>query len=178
MRVVDEVNYKAGTMNSKIKNISLRPKTYDSVTTVGTYSTGKPITMYESVLNNSSLLVNSYLFESKFTYKYEACIRSSCSNKTDVVVGDVAKKKVLLVINGSLNIDKNSTFATNLKTNLSFFDAFVRLRYDDKISPITNRTPSSYTEGFVLEVDENAKSAKKLDLVINIRDKQYIVNLK
>ena len=178
LRILDEISYKAGTLNSKYKNITLKPKSYDEIETVVTYDMTSTINMYASVLNNSWLSINKYEFKNKFTYKYEACIRSSCSDKTDVVVADASKKKTLLVLEGVLSLDTKSTFMTNLKRNLSFFDAFVQIRYDDKISSITNKTPSSYTEGFVLEVDEKAKSAKEIDLIIIVRDKKYILNLK
>lgn len=178
LHIIDSVNYKVGTINTKYKDIAIKPRVYDKIDKVGTYYSGDNITMYDSLLNNSSLQVNSYSFTSKYTYKYEACIRTSCSNKTDVVVADAAKNKVLLVLNGKLVVDKTSTFATNLKTSLSFFDAFVKIRYDNKIANVTNKTLASLTESYVLEVDSAAKNAKNVDLVITIRNKEYTLKLK
>ena len=178
LKIIDEVDYKAGTMHSKTKNVSLRPKTYYNIETVGEYEVGTPVTMYESILNNSTLLINSYAFQSKYTYKYEACIRNNCRDVTDAVTADATKNKTLLVLSGSLEVDSNSAFAKNLKTVLSFFDAFVQIRYDDKISTVTNATPNSVLEQYILQVDKNAENAKSLDLVITVRDKKYIINLK
>lgn len=178
LHIIDQVNYKVGSINTKAKDVSLKPRIYDKITNVGTYYTGSPITMYDSLLENTSLQIDSFKFDSKFTYKYEACIRTSCSNKTDVVVADAAKSKTLLILNGKLSLDKSSTFAENRKTTLSFFDAFVKIRYDDKIAYVTNRTPKSLTEGFILEVDNGAKNAKNVDLVITVRNKEYVLKLK
>lgn len=178
LRVVDEVEYKAGTINSKTKNILLNPKKYNNIENVGKYNVGTPVTMYESVLNNSSLLITTYNFENKFTYNYEACVRSNCQEKTDVVTADVTKDKTLLVLDGSLSIDENSTFAKNLKTSLSFFDAFVKIRYDGTVSDVTNSTPKSLVDKFVLQVDNEVRNAEKVDLLIVVRDKQYTINLK
>ena len=75
------------------------------------YKTEELITMYESILGNTSLLATSYSFENKVTYKYEACIRTNCQNVTDVVTADTAKAKKLLVLKGRLNVDNNSSFA-------------------------------------------------------------------
>ncbi len=178
LRVIDEVEYKAGTVNSKVKNVSIKPSTYYDIEDVGTYDVGNPITFYDSILENSSLLVNSYEFKNKFTYKYEACIRYDCKDMTDVVTADAEKSKTLLVLDGNLSLDDNSTFALNKKTSLSFFDAFVQIRYDDKISAVTNATPQALTDQYILQVDSQASKASKIDLVITIRNKRYILNLK
>ena len=178
LKIVDEVEYNAGTINAKTKSVSIKPTTYYDIETVGTYKLGTPVTMYESILGNSSLLVNSYEFKNKFTYKYEACIRNTCSDVTDVVTADSTKNKTLLVLNGKLSVDTSSTFAKNLKTALSFYDAFVQIRYDDKIADVTNATPSSLTEQYILQVNADASKASSLDLVITIRNKKYILNLK
>lgn len=178
LRIIDEVEYKAGTMNSKQKKVSLKPLQYFSQETVGNYEIGQPITMYDSVLENTSFLVNSYEFTNKFTYKYEACIRTNCSSKTDVVTADVGKSKKLLVLDGSLVVDTNSTFAKNSKTAITFFDAFTQIRYDDKIAPVINATPNSISEKYILQVDEKAATAKSVDLIFTVRNKKYVLKLK
>lgn len=178
LKIVDEVEYKAGTINSKTKNILLNPKNYNRIESVGKYNVGTPVTMYESVLNNSSLLINSYSFDNKFTYNYEACVRSNCQEKTDVVSADFTKDKTLLILDGSLSVDENSTYAKNLKTSLSFFDAFVKIRYDGNVSEVKNATPKSLVDKFVLQVDSAVSRAEKIELLVIVRDKQYTINLK
>ena len=178
LRITDEIEYKAGTLNAKYKNISLKPQEYYSQETVGTYKIGDNMTFYDSILGNSSLKVDSYDFMSKYVYKYEACIRNNCSDMTDVVTADSAKAKKLLVLNGNLVLDKNSTFSKNLKTGMSFFDAFVQIKYDDKIAPVTNSTPKSITDKYILQIDENVLKAKKVDLILTIRNKKYVLNMK
>ena len=178
LRIIDEIEYKAGSINPKYKNISLRPKVYDSIETVGTSPLKTKVNLYESILDNSSITIDAYELFSKYTYSYEACIRSYCSNKTDVVAPSATKNKTLLVLTGILSLDNSSTFATNSKNTLSFFDAFVQIKYDDKYSLVSNKTPSSILGKYILEVDGGVKNAKKLDLYITTRDKRYIINLK
>lgn len=178
LRIIDEVEYKAGTMNAKTKEVSLKPTVYDEIETVGNYKMGNPVTFYESILGNSLLTINSYEFKNKFTYKYEACVRYDCQDVTDVVVADATKDKTLLVLNGNLVIAEDSTFYKNLKKSLSFFEAFVQIRYDDKISPVINATPTSLSEQYILQVPSAASKASNLDLVITIRNKKYVLNLR
>jgi len=178
LRITDSVEYKAGTLNAKYKNITLKPLTYRDTETVGNYQVGETATLYESILRNSSLTVDSYQIQNKFTYKYEACVRNNCTNVTDVVTAKTAQSKKLLVINGALKLDNNSTFAQNSKTSKSFFEAFVQVQYDDKIVPVEDATPKSLTEKYILQVDEKVSKAKKINLVITIRNQKYIIKLK
>lgn len=178
LKIIDSVEYNAGTMNAKYKKIALKPMKYMSMKEVGTYKLGKPVTMYDSILRNTSLLINSYEFKNKYTYKYEACITTNCRDVTDVVTADVAKSKTLLILNGNLKLDKTSDFAQNSKFSLSFFDAFVQIKYDDKIGPVVNATPASIQEKYILQVDENVAKAKNIELIITVRNKKYILKLK
>ena len=89
-----------------------------------------------------------------------------------------AKDKTLLILSGELNLDSNSFFARNNKSSLTFFDAFVKIKYDDKISSVKDVTPSSLVDKYLLEVDEAVNKAKKIDLVISVRGKTYTINLK
>lgn len=176
--ITDEVEYKAGTMNAKYKRISLKPQTYFSLETTGTYNLGTPVTMYGSILGNSSLLVNSFEFKNKFVYKYEACMQATCNDITESIVADAAKSKTLLILNGNLSLDNKSTFAQNAKKSLSFFDAFVQVQYDDKIGPVENITPSSVSDQYILSVDERVAKANHVSLVITVRNKRYVLTLK
>ena len=178
LRIIDEVEYKAGTMNSKEKKVSLRPLKYIDQEEVGTYETEEPILMHGSILGNTSFTVNTYEFSNKVTYKYEACIRSNCHNVTDVVTADVAKAKKLLVLKGSLNLDNNSRFSRNAKLSMSFFEAFAQIKYDDKIAPVIDATPRSISEQYILQVDEKVAKAKSIELIFTIRNKEYILKLK
>ena len=178
LRIIDEVNYKAGTMNSKEKKVALKPLQYIDLEDAGTYSIDDHIEMYDSILGNTSLMVNDYEFSNKVTYKYEACIRTNCHNATDVVTADVAKAKKLLVLKGQLVLDNNSAFKKNGKQSMSFFEAFAQIKYDDKIAPVIDATPRSITEQYILQVDEKALNAKNVELIFTVRNKQYTLKLK
>lgn len=178
MIVTDEVEYKAGTMNAKYKKIALTPLVYKDLETKDTYKMGDVLPMSGSSLGNSTLKIDSYELKNKFIYQYEACIRATCNEIKDIVSADAAKSKTLLILNGDLSIDNNSTYAKNTKKALTFFDAFVQIQYDDKIGPVTNVTPSSVSDKYILEVDERVAKAEHVNLIITIRNKRYTLTLK
>ena len=178
LNIIDEIEYNAGTMNTKTKKIELTPNRHVQVDEQTTKNLNEHLTMYESVLNDSSLTINSFQFQNKYTFTYQACIRSGCSTKTDIVKANASKAKTLLILNGKLNLDANSNFLKNKKTSLTFFDAFVQIKYDGKLTSVLNVTPSTLTEQYILEVDDKVTKAKDIDLIITIRNKRYTINIK
>lgn len=177
-KIIDEIEYKAGTMNAKEKKVALKPLSYLEIEDKGSYKPTELITMYDTILEDTSFIANSYEFTNKVTYKYEACIRANCRNVTDVVTADVAKSKKLLVLKGNLTLDSASSFAKNGKSKMSFFEAFAQIRYDDKIAPLEDATPKSISEQYILQVDEKAAEAKTVELIFTIRNKKYTLKLK
>ncbi len=178
LRIIDEVEYSTGSMNAKVKSIELIPNKYLEAENISTHELKQKVVLFETVLNNSDLTINSYNIANKYSYQFEACIRENCQNKTEIVIADTAKDKTLLILSGELNLDSNSFFVKNNKSSLTFFDAFVKIKYDDKISSVKDVTPSSLVDKYLLEVDGAVNKAKKIDLVISVRGKTYTINLK
>lgn len=178
LRIIDEVEYSAGTINSKVKDIKLKPNKYITNKELGTYKLKDKVDLFETVLNNSSVIINSYSTSNKYSYQFEACIRGNCQNKTESIVADTAKDKTLIILGGEVNIDSNSFFAKNQKSSLSFFEAFAKIKYDNNISSVRDVTPASLVDKYLLEVDNKVSSSKKVDLIISVRGKNYIINLK
>ena len=177
-KIIDEIEYSAGTINSKVKTIKIKPNKYISKQEIGTYKLKDRVTLYETVLNSSSLAINSYSISTKYSYQFDACIRGNCQSKTEAVVADTAKDKTLLILGGEVNLDQNSFFAKNKKSSLSFFEAFAKVKYDGNISSINDLTPTSLVDKYLLEVDNKVSKAKTVDLIISVRGKTYTVNLK
>lgn len=178
LNVIDEIEYNAGTMNTKSKKIELTPRILDKIDTLTDVNLKDNLTMYESVLKDTSLTINSYKFQNNFTFTYTACIRHSCSQKTDIVRANATKAKTLLIIQGILDLDPTSNFMKNNKTALTFFEAFTQIKYDGKVTSVRNVTPSTLTEQYILEVDDKVAKAKDIDLIVTIRNKRYTINIK
>lgn len=178
IRIIDEIEYSAGTINSKVKNIDLKPNKYLDSKEIGTSKLKERVDMFETVLNNTSLQINSYSISNKYTFQYEACIRGNCQNKTEAIVADTGNDKTLIILSGEVNLDQNSHFAKNKKSTISFFEAFAKIRYDDKISTVRDLTPSSLIDKYLLEVDNKVNKANNIDLIISVRGKNYTINLK
>ena len=176
--IINSVEYKAGTLISKKKRIGLKPIKSFEIKDVGTYKLNKKVLLDKTALNSSSFILNSFEYKSTFTYNYEACIRSNCTEMVDVINADASKNNTLLILKGSLNVLNDTAFANNRRYGKSFFDAFVKIKYDDKYSDVKDITPTALKDEYILEANKDIERAKKIDLLIIVRDKKYTINIK
>ena len=163
---------------TKNKNVLLIPTRHNGTKVVGKYKLNEQVNLKKSLLKNTTLSVSDYEIKNKFVYKYEACMRNNCESITDVVTADATNAKTLIQLNAKLNLDNTSTFALNTSKKLTFYDTFVTIGYDNKISSVRDVTPGSSIEDTILEVDEDIINAESLNLLVTARGKQYIIKLK
>ena len=176
--IYDGASYGTGAINTKNKNVLLIPTRHSGTKVIGKYNLNEKVDLKKSLLKNTTLVVSDYEIKNKFTYKYEACMRNNCESITDVVTADATNGKTLIQLNAKLNLDNTSTFALNTSKKQTFYDTFVTIGYDNKISGVRDVTPGSSIEDTILEVDEEIINAESLNLLVTARGKQYIIKLK
>ena len=177
MYIIDTIDYKSGTINTKSKHVLLKPYITGDDKITGEYNIKDKVTLYDSILYNSDFELESYEFKDTFSYKYQACVRNNCQEVNDIINPSVEDNKVLIILNSKLNLDKTSPFMTNEQTKNTFYDTFTYLKYDNKVSPVKDLTPPSIIDKTILEVDKNATKSNNIDFIIKVRDKKYIINL-
>ena len=176
--VINSVEYRAGSLNTNKKRIGLKPEKSFKIKNVGTYKLKDKVELDKSVLNDSDFTLNEYENKSTFTYNYEACIRSNCTEMVDVINADATNNSTLVILKGVLEISNDTAFAKNRKYSSSFFDAFVKVKYDDKLSNVKDVTPTSLKDEYVLEVNKDVENASKVDVLVIVRDKKYTINIR
>ena len=183
IKVLDSIDYSAGDIKAKYKNIKIKPTNLNKVETIGTYKQSEKILLKESLLGESIISVNSYNITDTYRYNYNFYITADdCRESTDIVTPDYKAfaNATLIVLDYELALDENSYYYKNSKAN--FFSQFIKLRYTkgDKteISNIKNITPSELDGKAILQVDSNIKGSQKLELLIRVRNIEYIVTLK
>ena len=87
-----------------------------------------------------------------------------------------------MVLDYSFELDKNIPYYTFSNTFTSFVNNFIKVRYldgDNNIyDTVKNVTPNNLEGKMVLEVNKKVKETKELALIIRIRNKEYVINLK
>lgn len=177
LEIYDQFVYKSGTLNTKVKKVLLIPTKHNKTKVKGNYKLNQKVNLSDTLLKDTTLSVSDYEIDNKYESEYEACL-TSCEYVTDVVTSDVSNEKTLLILSTKLDLDSTSTFALNSSKAITFYDAFASVRYDDNISTVKDLTPGSSVGKTILEVDDKVENASKIDLLITVRGKQYIIKLK
>ena len=184
LRVVEKIEYGIGELSPHYKDITIRPTKVSDITKIGTYKLNEEIVFSRSNIKNSTLKVKTYGVMDVYRYKYDYCFNDICTESTASVTPEHAEKqaKTLLYLDYDINI-VDSFYKNYTNTEVNFFLRFAKVRYkvanEIYTTSVTNKTPNTLPSGnSVLQVNADIKRATEIDLIITIRDCQYIVKLK
>lgn len=178
--------YEKGKYLSKKILVNIKMKKYDNIKIEGNYRVGELIELKDTFLEDTNLKINSYLISKSYTYKYNECIsEKKCEEYTNMIAPPVKDNRYdnkLIILNVDYFQDEEESF-TNSENSLYYLSKyFVKFQY--KVGDITyidngyNATPNNSYNLIVYEVPKNIDEASIIQMLITIRDKQYIVNLK
>ena len=180
IKVLDSLVYNKDDVTAKYKEINITPSFSNTVTTVNIYKIGDTVKFSESNLHDSSIKIDSFDMGEFFEYKYNYCVNDNCSVSTDGLPSKGGK--ILLMMDGNMILDENSSYAQNKLGTNDFYQDFVKIEYvlsgKTFVADVTNRTPKKVTNKIVLEVNKYVGSAEKINMLITIRDKRYVIKLK
>lgn len=184
LKVFDSANYNAGAIKTNYKDVKLTPQKVDNIVTVGTYQQQEKIELKDSILKNSNLTIDSYNITNIYKYNYEFCVTSDCQQSTGIVTPNymISANSTLLVLDYTLNLDKNSNFYKNVRSETSVFNSFCFIRYTkngkSEVLNTYDLTPDNLQNKVVLQVDSKIRNADKVELLVRIRNKEYSVIIK
>ena len=164
--------------------VKIKPQKMFDVETVRTAKIGEKVSFSSTLLNNTSLTINSIEYNTSYTYTYENCFHDSCRTYTDMVLTESnnMKKQLLLIMDYEFEIDKEVPAYQNIKSVNNFANTFMSLEYT--ISGKTYRgkvkdlTPSKVNDKLILQTDSSIEEAESVNLIITIRNRRYKINLK
>ena len=172
--------------NYKLKNIviNLAPILIDDVAVVQNAKLNDNVIFNSTYLNNTSLTIKSMEITNRYTYDYEVCNNLGCNTFKGLLTPSFSSntKKTLVVLDYELNIDSTSAYAKESTKASTFASNFFKIRYtidnDNYTEAIKNITPENLKDKIVLEVNSEIMNASRVDLLVTIRNKTYVINLK
>ncbi|MBE6161032.1 MAG: hypothetical protein E7158_02260 [Firmicutes bacterium] len=182
IKILENIEYKIGDLTAHYKILNIRPKKILDINNRGKYKLKEKISLDDSLLNDSQVVINSYEITDNYYYTYELCsTKNNCRELNDVVsigYGNSKVKTTLLVLDVDTKIDKESVYYNAIQNMNEFYENFFTIEYDGIESTTKNVTPSNLKNKIVLVVPENIINSNKLNLLLTIRNQKYIVNLK
>lgn len=182
LKILEQVTLQVGEITPQYKEVALKPYEAINIENVTSLNTGKIATFEDSNIGYSSLKVKDYEITNNYSYQYQSCTSSdSCRNLTERVATNT-NHSTLLVLNAEYMIDETTLYYKSARTSRLFPEQFLSVQYEtpteSKIAEITNKTPLTFQNGFILEVPREIEAATKIDLLVTIRNKRYTINLK
>lgn len=184
IKIREGIDYKIGEIIARYKFVNLAPKRYNEIKIEEELDLNKIGNFKNSNIGYTTFKINSYNINNSYIYSYPYCYNNgNCTELKDKITVDVkGENTTLLILNMEYNIDRNSVYGSNLKSDLRFFDDYFSVGYekDNKMNyvNVVNRTTNMMKDTIVFEVSEKIKTADKLDLLVTIRDKRYVFKLK
>jgi len=184
-RMIDDVDILRGEIAAKYKDVSLDVESFMDILEPETYYYGDAISLEESTLHSSELVINSYTIGDNFTETYDYCVGSTCNTGKVIITPDVLGRyeRTILKLDMELDLDPLLYINKYITNNSDFISFFGNISYEinDKEvnAPITVKTYENLeTKNVYLEVPSEIKNAKNIKLKVFIRNKRYIINLK
>ena len=180
IKVLDSITYKEKEIIPKYKEITITPESSFNIVDNGTFEKGTTINFNKTTLLNSSLSIGDYSISKIYQYSYQYCYNDKCSDSMNSVTASA--NNTLLVLNGNITLDKNSSYFKYKLSNNNFAQDFMKLEYTigDKTSYLNVKdvTPNNSDSVIVLETSNYIKSADSINLIITIRNQKYTYKLK
>lgn len=180
-------NGKSKKKNSyKLKKIviNLAPILIDEIATVQNSKLNDNVVFNSTYLNNTSLTIKDVEVTNRYTYDYEVCNNLGCNTFKGLITPGFSNNtgKALVVLGYDLNIDPTAAYAKVSTRASTFASNFFKIRFSTDDSTYTesvkNVTPDNLKDKLVLEVNNEILNASRIDLLVTIRNKNYVINLK
>lgn len=170
-------------LEAKYKKIRLSGVTLDTITKVRNAKFGEELAFTSSALDNTKLKVNDVQIESQFAYDATSCYNNSCNIvKNNLTLQYTTTQKLLMKLSFDYNKDSKITLGNaNTLSDLVRAYGFVRYSGNDKTfsTELVDKTPSNYNgKDLYYQVPSGLKLAEKIELVLRVRDKEFVYNLK
>lgn len=186
IKILDSITYKEDEIIPKYKIINLTPKLINKISEINIKQLGEEINLENTNLMNTTLKIDAYTITNKYLYTYEFCIMDEeCYESTNSVTPDTGSSAgyyTLIKLNGNFNLDENSTYAKYKLGSNNFFKDFVQIEYvigdNTHIANVSDKTPENSDGIYVIQVPKKVDEASEINLIVTIRDKEFIYKLK
>lgn len=169
---------------AKTANVKLKPVKYENVEIVREAPLKDKVLLNQTLLGDSTIKIDSIYISNRYEYKYESCYKDECRTYTDVVVADSSYQmsQALLVMDYELILDKESPSYKNINDLQAFASNFIEVEYiiNNIVykASVKYANPAKVKDKLILQTEGLVAGAEKIKLLITIRNRCYVINLK
>ncbi len=181
LNVFDTINYKANEAEYIYKTYSFKPFNLDKNYITETKNLNEKITFNKEIFGNTSITIKNIKITNSFEYKYNSCDNNeNCHIVNDIVLPNDLSNNNLLIMEYTIDIDKNSHISKNINEN-NFFNSILQAsyKYENKsyISALVPKTKEYINNVIFADFSKNFQKGKDLKLNIRTRNENYYINI-
>lgn len=178
LKILESIDYEVGSITPHYKILSFKPTEVYKKNNKK-YNLGDKIDLKSTTIGDAKVKINSYEITNSYMYEYEIC-KTTCRTIKDIITPgymNTREKTTLLVLDTSLEEDKDNAYFINLKNKNNFYQHFITIKVNNKEYTVKNVTPSTLKNKVVLQVTENIID-NNFDIVLSIRNNTYTLKAK
>lgn len=184
-RIFNDVDTFAGEINSKNKNVTIKPKRIKKIKIDDEYEINDVILFGESNLNKTSLTIKSFSVNKFFEEKFNYCVEEYCYEGIKGFMPNIigVGPRMIIRLESSFEIDDSLYIKKHVSSTSDLIKYFGSIYYIDgesaktsKINVLTSELINS--NKVFIEVPAAAIKSDELKLFLTIRDRRYIIRLK
>lgn len=185
LRILESLESTMMGITPVYKEVRLNYETIKEKKEMNTHSFGKILELSSTRLGVTQLQFTNYEIVDQYAYEYKKCSGAYCSDLKGMVMTDPVKHglgKTLFVLNTKFSLDPTSPYYQNRKNASSFIKDFMRVRYQigEEVheDAVLDLTPSELSGKWVLVVPSALANASKIDLLLELRGRVFVMNIK
>lgn len=148
------------------------------------YSIGEAISLEETTLNKSEVLVNSFELGDTFKENYTYTIGDKTYNGVKMINASLLNRgsRTIMKLNMEVTLDDGLYINKYIKSNSDFISYFAKINYiyegvQKSVDVTMADVGKVKTNNVYIEVPSELKHSTSINLVLNIRNKEIVINL-
>ncbi len=174
----------ANNLNPKYVKVKLKLNNLDTNHINKKYEIGDTINFEDSIIDNTSLVINTYEINNTLTRNYRFCVnKDECYDSIEYIKPSIGNyDKSLIMIDGSIDFNDNISGIYNL---YNFISKFGKIEYTigdinkKMMIPFKRVTPNNNIDDiYYLEIIKEIENANNISIKFYIRNRSYEYVLK
>lgn len=184
---VESVSFTSSGLNPNVIHIGLNFNNLDKEQEPKTYALGEEINFDNSILKESTLKITNAEINNTFKNEYEYCKNKKCYNMVEYLKPNINSNYDKTLIKFEFEVSKDEILTTDALNNMNkLINTFGIIEY--KIGNVTKRQTTGFSQIIpsktkknninYIEVVKEIENASEVNLILKVRNSEYIIKLK
>ena len=171
LKIYENNIVEANEIKGSYKTINFKSKKIDELVSLEKVNLSENIVLNKESYGNTNLTISDYNISNNYLYDKDNIIK---------IIKSKDINKTLLILDYTLDLDKQNSISNYFKDDMTFFDKFVSITYNYNNEDINYKSSciGNINNKVMLSVPYEVSNADKIKLYINLRNRIFVYYLK